>query len=257
MGADLLGQGILDDLRHEGVDTSLVEVDSTGFTGSLIRETPAPGATRVTYRREGSAGSQLSPAQITREAVEAHSHVHASGITVALRPAARDTVRKLFSQARSARRTISFDMNYRSQLWTPTEAGPVLREYALLADIIIGGRTEWEIAFGSAELTPEMVPNAALSIVTDGDQDIQVHGDGKTVSLSPFPSSVVDPVGAGDGFVGGLIAGLIAGLSTEDAVRQGAYCGSQVVSRLGDWTGLPFGSRGIVEIPHNAGEVRR
>lgn len=257
VGSDLLGEGLLDDLIREGVTVSHVEVDPSAFTGSLIRETPAPGTTRVTYRRSGSAGSQLSPAQISPELVAAHSHVHLSGVTAALGEQPRATMNALFSEAKRIGRTRSFDMNYRSQLWSPEEAGPILREFAEMADILVGGRTEWEIAFGSEDAGVAALAETALAVVTDGDREIRAYHRGEKFSQTTFSSDVIDPVGAGDGFVGGLLAGLMAGLDVKDAIRQGAYCGSRVVSRLGDWSGLPFGVGGTVDIPHDDGAVHR
>ena len=257
VGSDLLGEAVLDDLRREGVSVSEITVDPSAFTGSLMRETPAPGATRVTYRRSGSAGSQLSPTQISAELVAAHSHVHASGVTAALGAEPLATIHALFSEAHGAGRTRSFDMNYRSQLWSPEEAGPVLRECAEMADTVIGGRTEWEIAFGSEQAGVAALSDETLAVVTDGDQEIRAYFGGERLSQTPFSSNVVDPVGAGDGFVGGLLAGSMAGLDLAAALRQGAYCGSRVVAELGDWAGLPFGVGGIVDIPQDDGDVQR
>lgn len=257
VGSDLLGEAILDDLRQEGVNVSAVHVDPSAFTGSLMRETPAPGSTRVTYRRSGSAGSQLSRSQISRELIQAHSHVHVSGVTAALGPEPLDTIRALFDEAHSLGRVRSFDMNYRSQLWSPEDAGPVLRECAEMADIVIGGRTEWEIAFGSEEAGVAALDDQTLAVVTDGAREIRSYRGNEQLTQTPFPSQVVDPVGAGDGFVGGLLAGLMAGLDTSGAIRQGAYCGSRVVAELGDWAGLPFGVGGTVNIPEDDGAVQR
>ena len=50
---------------------------------------------------------------------------------------------------------------------------------------------------------------------------------------------VVDPVGAGDGFVGGLATGLAFRFSLEDAVRLGAVVASFVVEALGCQTSQP------------------
>ena len=52
-------------------------------------------------------------------------------------------------------------------------------------------------------------------------------------------ASVVDTVGAGDGFAVGVIAGLLEGLPLADAVAWGNAIGARVVQFPGDCDGLP------------------
>ena len=55
-----------------------------------------------------------------------------------------------------------------------------------------------------------------------------------------FPvETIVDTVGAGDGFAAGVLSALREGLSLEDAVRRGNAIGAIQVMSLGDNDGLP------------------
>lgn len=56
------------------------------------------------------------------------------------------------------------------------------------------------------------------------------HGSGLT---APFPTTVVDTIGAGDSHAGGTLAGLAAGWSLADAVCLGNAVASYVVSHRG------------------------
>jgi 2-dehydro-3-deoxygluconokinase len=49
----------------------------------------------------------------------------------------------------------------------------------------------------------------------------------------------VDPVGAGDAFVGGYLAELLLGAGAEVRLRTAAACGAFAVTVPGDWEGLP------------------
>jgi sugar/nucleoside kinase (ribokinase family) len=51
--------------------------------------------------------------------------------------------------------------------------------------------------------------------------------------------TVVDTVGAGDGFAVGLISGLLEERKVADAVRRGAWIGARAVQVWGDTEGLP------------------
>jgi len=53
------------------------------------------------------------------------------------------------------------------------------------------------------------------------------------------PAALVDPTGAGDGFVGGMMAGLCLGADIEDAARLGAVSASFVLEEWGCQTNLP------------------
>ena len=51
--------------------------------------------------------------------------------------------------------------------------------------------------------------------------------------------SVVDPVGAGDGFCAGFIAARLEGQDLATALRAANACGAAAVAAVGDLAGLP------------------
>ncbi|MCO2270973.1 sugar kinase, partial [Pseudomonas aeruginosa] len=52
-------------------------------------------------------------------------------------------------------------------------------------------------------------------------------------------ATVVDTVGAGDGFAVGVVSALLEGLPLPDAVARGNWIGSRAVQVRGDMEGLP------------------
>src|SRR3989442_5549434 len=95
---------------------------------------PPPRAVRVLYDRRESALSQLVPDDVDWRLVREARMVHLSGITPALGENLRAVIRRACQEAESAQVPISFDVNYRSRLWSPKEA----RDF--LADILPGVR---------------------------------------------------------------------------------------------------------------------
>lgn len=257
IGSDLQGFAVLDDLRREGVDTSRVITEDSAFTGVLVRETSTLGGASVSYARSGSAGAQLRPSDVDASALTGFRMAHVSGVTAALNQNSRATARAFLQTAQECGVRTSFDLNFRSKLWSADEAAPVLAELAGMADIVIGGRSEWDLVFATQNLADVHLPNAQLLIQTAGPDEIKAKEGTVTLCQGVVPAPVRDVVGAGDAFVGGVLAGLLAGLSTQEALRQGAYCGARVVGEVGDWTGLPWGSAGQINIPRDAEEVRR
>jgi 2-dehydro-3-deoxygluconokinase len=257
VGNDLAGDGVVDDLRREGVLLDQVRREPLAPTGILMREKTPLGMARVSYFRSGSAGSLLSEKDIDPSFVGSHSMAHVSGVTPALGPAAQKAAHAFLRVARETGVKTVFDLNYRSKLWSPKVAGPALAALAGLADIVIGGSEEWKLAFGTDELGDiSLAPNTAL-VRTDGSNPVIALVQGRRITQETLTAQAVDVVGAGDAFVGGLLSALLADADWETALRQGTFCGARVVSSLGDWTNLPWGNGGLVEAPSNEQGVLR
>lgn len=63
------------------------------------------------------------------------------------------------------------------------------------------------------------------------------HGEGLVPGVPV--ATVVDTVGAGDGFAVGVVSALLEGLPLPDAVARGNWIGSRAVQVRGDMEGLP------------------
>ena len=257
LGDDLAGQAILDDLRHEGVLLDHVVIDPSAHTGMLLREAVPLSPARVSYARKNSAGSKVCTDDIDPEVVGQHRMAHVSGVTPALSAQARDAAEALLRIARERGLTTVFDLNYRAQLWSAEDAAESFRSLAQLADIVPGGSAEWQLAFGTDNLLDIPLPVETTLVKTAGREAVEARVDGTIVRVPAFSTAVIDVVGAGDGFTGGLLAAILAGATWENALRQGTYCGARVVSGLGDWSNLPWGHNGLVDIPDNDQEVMR
>lgn len=255
VGGDMLGEGIVDDLRHEGLDMSHVIVDPNAPTGMILREATSSVA-RVNYLRSASAGSRLGPGDISPSAIESARAVHVSGVTAAISESARQVAMATLEYAREKGVFTSFDVNYRSRLWSKDVAAPVLRDLASGCDLLVGGADEMEILFESQDpLRIRDASGCSLVVVTDGALPVSVADASRSWQENVVPVAAIDVVGAGDALVGGTLSGLLAGLSNEHAVRQGVRCGSAVVQSLGDWDGLPWGHGGI--LPEDTQQVSR
>ncbi len=257
VGEDLFGEAILDDLRREGVLLDRVRREPGAPTGLLMRERPALGVARVSYARRGSAGSLLDDNDVDPAFIAGHSMAHVSGVTAALGPSALSAAETFLRIAQEKKVTTVFDLNYRAKLWSPEDAGPALARLARLADIVIGGSEEWILACGTDDLDAiEFGAHSAL-VRTDGRNPIAARVEGKTLIHETMRAQAVDVVGAGDAFVGGLLSARLADADWPTSLAQGAYCGARAVSSWGDWTNLPWGTEGLVDIPSDDQEVSR
>ncbi|TDN91578.1 sugar kinase [Microbacterium sp. BK668] len=242
VGSGGLAERVIADIRAEGVD--VVPIDDEGPPSLLVKERRRADAIHVDYYRKNGPGSRLNPGDLAAVPISDARVLHLTGITPALSASARQTVFDAIDIARDARVTVSFDANYRSKLWPPHEAAPVLRDLASRADILFVGDDEWGLlAPGAADelsAAVELVARGAEEVVLKrGADGAMVLRSGDVFEQPARPTNVVDPVGAGDAFAGGYLAELLRGEAVAERLRVAALCGSFAVETGGDWEGNP------------------
>jgi 2-dehydro-3-deoxygluconokinase len=244
-GTDELGEMVLRHAMREGIGTAhLRRVDLP--TGLLIRSRRGFGPASVVYRRTGSAGGSLEPADVEAAAgdIAAASWLHVSGVTAALSESCRAAVGKALELARASGVPASLDLNYRARLWSPDAARRALAPLAALAGMTISGLAEGRVLTGAT--TPEDLVDALRSwgaeevVVTCGPAGALHDRDGVVVRrpARQIPA-VADEVGAGDAFAAGLIAARLRGLDAAACLDWGAVVAAFCIGAVGDARGLP------------------
>ena len=250
VGDDELGRLILARLRSENVGTSGAVVDSTAPTGLMLKELRAADLVRATYYRRDSAGSRFGPDDVPSPLPASARHLHLSGITPALSISCRKAVDKALTAARAAGMTISFDVNYRSALWPPQEAGPVLRELARQADVLFTTRHEADLLLSpDAAISPDAgdeevcqaltalgPPEAVLKLGSQGALSVV---SGAAQAAPAEATTIADQVGAGDAFVTGYLSGYLDRARPADRLRAAVRTAAFALATTGDWEGLP------------------
>ena len=241
VGSDEQGELVLRTLRAENVAIS-ARVDETRPTGLMLIERRFGSSVRVSYYRANSAGSTLSWEDIDKTLVEGVKLLHISGITPALSQSAHDAVVRAISRSKQLGITVSFDVNYRSRLWSKERASEVLGPLAEQADFLIASEDELRL-LGSGEL--EKIAGKALRnktstvVIKRGAEGVRVMTKDQSIDIPAHRVQVVDTVGAGDAFTAGFLSGFLDGLGVADAGRRGVATAAFSVSSLGDWEGLP------------------
>ncbi|MDQ1060286.1 2-dehydro-3-deoxygluconokinase [Arthrobacter globiformis] len=242
VGADSLGQLVEREIRAEGVDVRIA-VDPSAPTGLMIKERRTPDAQRVSYYRAGSAGSRIAPEDIDDRLVSGARLLHVSGITPALSAQAAETFRHAIGVARDAGVLVSFDLNFRGNLWSREGAGNVYRDLIPLMDIVFAGEDEAAIAVGAGE-PQELARRIATlgpsqAVIKLGADGALAIADGEMYHQAAIAVSVVDTVGAGDAFVAGYLAELMEGRAPEERLRTAVATGAFACLVPGDWEGFP------------------
>ncbi|MFC7436834.1 sugar kinase [Agrococcus sp. GCM10030265] len=242
VGDDAVGRRILRTLRAEHV-AAHVAVDDEVPTAIMLKDRPHLGRSRVTYYRDGNAGSRLSPADVDLDAIAAADVLHVTGIGLALSRTSADAVLHAVHHARAVGTAVSFDVNHRSKLWSHADAAPRYREVAALADVVFAGDDEARILVDGD--SPERLALAlqalgpALAVVKLGEHGaVGVDGD-EVLRVDAYRVPVADTVGAGDAFVVGYLVELVRCADHATRLRTAAAAGACACRAEGDWEAMP------------------
>ena len=240
--------------REHGVDMSnivWVDFDGVGLerNGFYHMEVGVgPRASAVTYDRGHSAISNIQPGMVDWKAVFGGSKwFHVRGITPALSDGAAEATLEALKAASEAGVTTSFDLNFRSKLWSAEKAQETIAQCIPHVKVLIGNEEDFEKTLGlKAEgtsddysaLDPESYKGVAIRAV-EAYPNVEYVGttlrvaktgllndwrtllyDGSEFYLSRIYEDLemVDRVGGGDNFSAGIISGLLEGKSAQEVV---------------------------------------
>src|SRR3712207_1400486 len=241
LGDDEPGQLVLDRVRGEGVDTSQVRRIEGYPTGLYLRE-KVGGETRVYYYRRGAAASTISPGAFDPHYLKGADFLHLTGITPALSEECRDFTLWAAREARENETRVSFDVNYRSKLWSPEEARSFVEEMLPQTDLLLVGDDEARALWGreDEEFVRELAAAGPREVVLKrGGEGCLGLVEGRLIAQPVFDVEEVDSIGAGDAFDAGYLAGHLWGLDAEQRLRVANAMGALSVATLGDYEGLP------------------
>jgi 2-dehydro-3-deoxygluconokinase len=245
VGQDEVGEYLLRTLRAESVLVDTVAVDPDRATGLMLAERRINDLSRVNYYRTDSAGSALCPADAAACLATPPRLLHLTGVTPALSPSAAAAAMEAVRLARAAGALVSFDVNYRSKLWSTDAARTTLSALAHSADIVIASDDELAFIVNDAGASDSAIA-AELStfgvrtlIVKRGADGASAYTDGQIVHAPAIPVTVQDTIGAGDAFTAGYLSGVLDGLEPAAALARGTVTGAFAVAAVGDWEGAP------------------
>jgi len=223
-----LGRLIDRTARAAGVDTGAVRwvEEHEGRTGLFFLEEgvdPRPSA--VHYDRAGSAFARISPGAFDWPVLlRGAAAFHLSGVTPALSAGCRAEAFAAVRAANAAGIPVSFDLNYRSKLWSEAEARACFIELVPLVDLLFVSRGGLRTFFGIDGSHEEALRAArerlGVAVVAVGRKRTKGSRGIKLASMALGPTNelirtgwrdveIVDRVGGGDAFAAGFLAGYL------------------------------------------------
>lgn len=267
-----LGSFIRNHARASGMDLSHVvwiPYDGVGKADRIGLNFTEVGigvrASVTMYDRGHSAAAHIKPGEVDWKTIFSRGvrWFHTGGICTALSDSSAAVVKEALEAARNVGAVISYDLNFRSKLWSSEKAIAVTRDLVPFIDVLIGNEEDFQKVLGFKvegvdeslkklpveaykqmvrrvvekhtniravgttlrEVVSGLVNNWSAILYYDGDffQSIRYEG-----------LEVEDRVGGGDGFCSGLIYSFLHGMSAQEAVNAGAAHGALLQSTRGD-----------------------
>ncbi|MFQ5810753.1 MAG: sugar kinase [Armatimonadota bacterium] len=225
-----LGRLICNAGRLHGIDMSHVAwapvSERTGlYFVEYLRER---GRITVRYDRQGAAVTGLTADEAPWAIFRSARLVHLSGITPALSESCAELAHRAVAEAEAGGAAVSFDVNYRSLLWSPDEARQALEPLLCRATLLIATRSDLATVFGMAgephALARDVQRRFGCQVVavTLGAEGSVVWDGERLHRWVGVPCEEVDRFVAGDCFAAGLIYGFLHGDLQLGVKRGGA-----------------------------------
>lgn len=240
VGADELGQWLIDRLAQRGIDTRFIAPVEGQLTPVSFAWMDQDGEKTFFFYRfpeHCDPMATLTSDRIERAQVAGGRIFDFTEATVRNEPL-RSAALKAARIAAEAGRTVCYAGNYRPAAWrdqSEHEIIEVQQAACSQAEIVVMNREEASFVSQSdgeeqqlrniAELGPRIV------IVTRG-EDGSLVLDGESIEFVPARKvQVVYDIGAGDTFHAGLLAGIVRGMSAVEAARLGSDAAALRISR--------------------------
>lgn len=226
-----LGQFVLRELAAARIDTQAVVRKEDRVGTYYVEFAAAPRAIQVIYDRSNSAISTLTPDDIDWAYLLDTRVLHLTGITAALSGGCYNIVLEACRRAREQNVTVSFDVNYRSKLWSAETARERLEPILQGVDLLICGEGDANTLFdlsGSPEEVLQGLQNLSSTahiVLTRSGEGSATMVEEELVQVGAGAAEMVDRLGAGDAFSAGVIDGFLDGDLIQGMKRGTALAG--------------------------------
>lgn len=212
-----IGRLIAKRIQWHGVDVRRIVWSDRGRNGLYYLEPGVePRPTRLIYDRADSAFTTLRFEEIDWEYFKNSRLVHLSGITPALGKSSEQLTHQIIDHVRKSEILISFDVNYRSKLWSPSMARKKLPPIVKKVDILICSLNDAATVFDFRSANAEEVAkslqqtyhNQMVVLTMAGKGAVAFDGQ-NTWYQDAYQAGNVDRIGRGDSFSAGFLYGYL------------------------------------------------
>jgi 2-dehydro-3-deoxygluconokinase len=247
--------------KYDGVG----KVDRIGLNFTEVGHSKR--ASTTLYDRGHSATAGMKPGDVNWGKLFREQGVrwlHTGGIYAALSDGTRKVVAEAVKAAHEAGTIVSYDLNFRSKLWSSKEAIETTKPLVPYIDCLIGNEEDFQKVLGYEVEGVDVEKGGALDTaafkamvnrVVKDYPNVKVVGttlrgvktalvndwsaimwhDGKFYDGPQFPDlEIEDRVGGGDGFASGFTYGFLSGKPPQECVDLGVAHGALLMTTRGD-----------------------
>jgi len=257
VGQDEMGVFVTQTLKNEGVVTDLLRATPDHLTGLVLLGVDPPEHFPLMFYRQNCADMQLQPDDCDEQFFRQSKALLVTGTGFST-SAMRATSHHALDLAKTTHTAVVLDIDYRPVLWGLTTLGDGERRYQLAdevshqyqqilpkCDLIVGTEEEILIA-GGDDVLSQALDNihrlvSAPIVVKSGAKGCRIYlkGQREPLTAEPFQVTVLNVLGAGDGFMSGFLFGWLKNASWETCMQYANACGAMVVSRHGCAPAMP------------------
>ncbi|PYF06356.1 fructokinase [Ureibacillus chungkukjangi] len=251
VGNDSFGDYLQKTLEHLNVNTTLLFKDDTHPTTLAFVSLQEDGQRDFIFNR--GADAFLSLNEVPKNLFDTMKLVHFGSATALLPGALQQTYTKLLDAAKDNDCYISFDPNFRSDLWKGQEAEFVKLARDLIAkcDFLKVSDEELTLLTNKSDITKAVSELHAIGAkciaVTLGKAGTYLSFEENSATVPSIPIQAVDTTGAGDAFVGATLFQLgklenpqsLSFLEWQNIVHFSNKVAAKVCEKIGAITALP------------------
>jgi len=257
IGQDEMGVFVKQTLQNEGVVTDCLRATPEHLTGLVVLGVDPPEHFPLIFYRQNCADMQLQPSDCDKQFFQQSKALLVTGTGFST-SAMRVTSHYALDLAKSTHTAVILDIDYRPVLWGLTTISDGESRYQLAeevsqhyqqilpkCDLIVGTEEEILIAGGAGSLSQALAnihrSVSAPVIVKTGVKGCQIYlkDNPKPLTAEPFAVTVLNVLGAGDGFMSGFLLGWLRNASWQSCMQTANACGAIVVSRHGCAPAMP------------------
>ncbi len=261
VGNDAFGHYLVDVLRAEGVETRGVRLDDYARTTMAFIAMPDANTAEFVFYRNPGADTRLRPDELDADLLRAARAFHFGSLSLTDEPG-RSATMEAIRLAQEAGALISYDVNYRPNLWKdPQDAIRAAQEMLPRVNLLKVNETELMLLNARQAMEPsgqDMLDELSGALLEKGPEAVVVtFGAGGSYfrtragagRIPPFRVRAVDAVGCGDSFIAALLTQLVVhhdnwreALGVEHmrrALRYANAAGALTATRQGVIPALP------------------
>lgn len=255
IGDDSFGEFLIETLKQYKVDTSMVKKDEELPTTIAFVSRDADGERDFQFNR--GADQNLKQQDLLLHQIWESSLFHFGSATALLEGTLQRTYLDLMHDAKTKNKFVSFDPNYREDLWKENKQTFIKRSKEAIskADFVKASVEELLMISEEEDLYKGIAKlhdfGAKIVVVTMG-KDGSIVSDGQRQELIPSKNvKAVDTTGAGDAFVGAALYQFSKKLDEGKSIIDGDFdylrevihfangAGAAVCTKVGSLTALP------------------